>query len=423
MFLLLLGAAHATGFGPEFKGDPASRTAANLFSLDAENQIPINPGLAGAWGVLGADSQGFLFDINDDLGFVFAAWFTYDPEPASASKSVGAEEQFWLTVYGPYDGVSADLTVGLSSDGLFASSVATGLSEVGTAQLSFSDCFNGSMSYSFRLPNGAEQSGVMQLSRLTPDSFCQPFVASQPITEVKVLYLGNEGVLVTDGNESVVLDGIGNYSNPWINVPVSTQNTIRDMNEPFDQVVAVTISHQHSDHFNIAPVADFINQNSASTLFVPEDTRSFFTALGSQVDGTSLNRFESSSRQLGGIKITTIETRHFNQFGFDFSGIENNVYVVEMAGKRIIHMGDVDYAADNFQAIVDAFEGPVDAIILPMFNTLVSQANAALVAEFFPDALIIASHIRAGNQSDLNNIQVHFPDAIVFDQPLMEVTL
>ncbi|WP_223786615.1 FG-GAP-like repeat-containing protein [Marinicella meishanensis] len=140
----------------------------------------INPGLSGAWGIEGADSQGLMFDINDQLSFVFGAWFTYADGTASQTtdhaagvKTIGAPEHLWLTAYGSYEGAQAPLTLALSSDGLFVDPSPTGLTEVGTAELTFSDCQHGSLTYDLAIPDGLVASGQLNLFRLTPDRFCQ----------------------------------------------------------------------------------------------------------------------------------------------------------------------------------------------------------------------------------------------------------
>ncbi len=399
-----------------------------LVSDEVVDNIPINPGLSGAWYNPATSGQGFFFDINDEINFFFGGWFTYAQTDAAnghvrmAGKTIGVSEHNWLTLNGQYSGDSADLQIGLSSNGLFDHGAETGITEVGAVNVTFSDCTTGRISYDLALPDVAPVTGEIPITRLTPDAFCQSFLDG--LVKVTLTYLGNEGVLISDGQESVILDGIGDFgNNPWINVPAQTQNDILNSTPPFAHIVAVTISHGHSDHFNTTPVTDFINQNNDVVLFVPQDTRNLFPGLTSRIDQTVLPRFGSSSRQVGGVKITTVETRHFNQFNFDFSADENHVYVVEMAGKRVIHMGDIDYASDNFQAIRDSFQGDVDAVILPMFNTLLSQVNADLVQQFFPEATVIAAHVRNGNQTDLNNIQQFYPEAVVLTQPLTEIQL
>lgn len=146
-----------------------------------DNQaFSINPGLSGAWGIEGANSQGLMFDINDQLSFVFGAWFTYVNNPDSQAnsipfngKTIGAVEHGWLTAYGSYSGDQAELTLALSSDGLFMDPSPTGLTEVGTAELTFIDCLHGSMNYDLAIPGGLVESGQLNLYRLTPDRFCQ----------------------------------------------------------------------------------------------------------------------------------------------------------------------------------------------------------------------------------------------------------
>ena len=116
--------------------------------------------------------------------------------------------------------------------------------------------------------------------------------------------------------------------------------------------------------------------------------------------------------------------KHFNQFGNDFSNVENYAYIVEIAEKRILHLGDVDYAADNFQAIAAVLDGPVDAVIMPTFNTLISAANRDLVEQFFDPGVVIGSHFRSSSLAvESQQFLDLFPDGAVFDSPLETVVL
>ena len=134
-------------------------------------------------------------------------------------------------------------------------------------------------------------------------------------------------------------------------------------------------------------------------------------------------RGQSQALNINGVPITVFHTRHFNQFGNDFSGVTNLAYLVELGGKKILHVGDFDYAADNIQ-VFGLQPGELDAIIMPTFNTLISQANFNLIASMLAPRTIIAAHLQSGllateRQQVLNLL----PNAVTFDTANEQVVL
>lgn len=108
----------------------------------------IHPGLSGAWYDPSRGGQGLLITVDKDLPLVFAGWFTYD-----AAGSGGLAGQRWYTAQGPYTAESALLELYITTNGRFDAPdpvSRTGPGEVGTLDLSFSDCNNGTATYQFK---------------------------------------------------------------------------------------------------------------------------------------------------------------------------------------------------------------------------------------------------------------------------------
>lgn len=133
--------------------------------------LGLNAGLNGAWYNPATDGQGILVDIFTELKTVFIAWFTFDLErPAGGpGPMIGDDGHRWFTALGNYqagdDAVS--LTLYNSAGGVFDSGdppVAT--AAYGTAELEFSDCLNGSLTYD--IPGGPA-AGVIPLTRIAND--------------------------------------------------------------------------------------------------------------------------------------------------------------------------------------------------------------------------------------------------------------
>ena len=130
----------------------------------------INPSLNDAWYYPETDGQGFFITVLPDSNLVFLAWFTFDTErPAEdVDALLGGSGQRWLTASGPYVGNQAELTINITTGGLFDSNVlqpehAPG----GTIRLHFDDCNSGTVSYEIPSIN---QMGVVPIERVAPDN-------------------------------------------------------------------------------------------------------------------------------------------------------------------------------------------------------------------------------------------------------------
>jgi hypothetical protein len=133
--------------------------------------LGFNAGLNGAWYNPATDGQGILVDVFTELKTVFIAWFTFDLErPAGGpGPMIGDDGHRWFTALGNFqagdDAVS--LTLYNSAGGVFDSGnppVAT--AAYGTAELEFSDCLNGTLTYD--IPGGPA-AGVIPLTRIAND--------------------------------------------------------------------------------------------------------------------------------------------------------------------------------------------------------------------------------------------------------------
>lgn len=133
--------------------------------------LSLNAGLNGAWYNPETDGQGLLVDMFTEIRLAFAAWFTFDLERpvGGPGPMIGDEGHRWLTASGNYQAGarSVGLTLYNSTGGVFDSAeppVAT--DEYGTAELEFTDCLNGTLTYD--IPAGPV-SGVIPLTRIAND--------------------------------------------------------------------------------------------------------------------------------------------------------------------------------------------------------------------------------------------------------------
>lgn len=138
----------------------------------------INPGVSGSWFNLETAGQGWLLDvIKKDVGLdLFVAWFTYDVNPPDVDENDGfaSRQHRWFTAFGSVAGDTAVLDISLNSGGVFNDPRGTTTESVGTMTIQFSNCTNAQLAFDF--DDSDDHDGMVEVTRLSPDVFCQAIV-------------------------------------------------------------------------------------------------------------------------------------------------------------------------------------------------------------------------------------------------------
>lgn len=129
----------------------------------------INAGLAGAWYDPQTAGQGFLLDVLEPSGQLFAGWFTYGETTDGTEALIGVPEHDWYTALGPYSGDTATLTLTQTDGGRFDDPAPATNSSIGELQVQFHSCTEATVSYRF---DSGGPTGTIELIRLSPDELC-----------------------------------------------------------------------------------------------------------------------------------------------------------------------------------------------------------------------------------------------------------
>lgn len=174
-----VGLGDVTGDGRhDFIVASGPANAVDLFAGAVEPAQPIfhiNTGHSGAWSDPSSSGQGFFFDVLE-AGVLSGAWFTFP----HVDPSIGPGQR-WFTVVGSIDGQRAEVPVFLTLGGRFDTPGAVSNTVVGTLSVEFDSCTTGSARYALKRnavtgAGAADQGdtlfGRVELSRVTPDTFC-----------------------------------------------------------------------------------------------------------------------------------------------------------------------------------------------------------------------------------------------------------
>lgn len=250
-------------------------------------------------------------------------------------------------------------------------------------------------------------------------------LAPPAAAQLDVTFVGNNGVLLNAGGQSVMIDTLWNHTdNFWTHLETSVQrNDLFTAQAPFDDVRFALTTHNHPDHFNATRVSNFLNASPQTEWVGPPQARASVSDRPQELDINPVFQTDSVVLTSPGIEIEVFHMEHFDQFGNDFSRVQDYTYLVTMGGVKLLHLGDVDYIPENFAAF-DFSSREIDAVVLPTFNTLLSIANRQVILDQIAPRNVIATHLRAGVlASEEANVRALYPDATIFTTPFDSITL
>lgn len=234
---------------------------------------------------------------------------------------------------------------------------------------------------------------------------------------VAVTFLANEGVLLSGGSKRVLIDALfEKYGREYAIAAESTQLALRTARAPFDSVNLILVTHHHGDHFHPAPLAAHLRANPLAALLtsqqVIDSLRGRITPdIGPRVMARALARGASRRDTVNGIAITVLGLAHHD--------LQHYGYVVEIGGRRILHVGDTDDGARSFPAFrLDTMR--IDLALLPQWMGMRPQGRE-MIERWIKPRHVAFFHLGSSEsfQGEAERaIRANMPDASVFTRSL-----
>lgn len=241
---------------------------------------------------------------------------------------------------------------------------------------------------------------------------------------IKLTYVGNEGVLISDGTKAVLIDGLHRkYDDAYLNPPPEVLSAMENARAPFDQVRVVLVSHVHGDHFSAESVGLHLKNNPKAILVSDAQKMSDIARLFPDHASIRNQTHEATPEwkqrivfERDGIKVTLLGLKH----GSDrFWWIKNLGHIIEIGGKKLFHFGDADNTIENFSSFNLAAE-KIDIAFIPYWF-LLNENGRKLVSETIAAKHNIAVHISPGSaDADAANVKKLYPGVDAFTKMLEE---
>ncbi|REK07872.1 MAG: MBL fold metallo-hydrolase [Acidobacteria bacterium] len=199
----------------------------------------------------------------------------------------------------------------------------------------------------------------------------------------EILYLGNEGVLVRDGEHAVLIDALfGDGLDGYAAVPEEVRRQVESATGEFDDVDLVLATHFHDDHFDPAAVARQLRANPEA-LFVSTPDAVGRLPAGVAARAVLPEEGEPVVLEHRGIRLTVIRMHH----GRNRPGIQNLGFVVELPTAKILHVGDTELSEEEWLALELPRRG-IDWALLPTW-----QVKAGTIEAIAPRRGVLALHL------------------------------
>lgn len=244
---------------------------------------------------------------------------------------------------------------------------------------------------------------------------------------VKITYIANEGVMISAGDKQVLIDAIHKeYYPQYLATDATILKKMFAETPPFASVDIVLASHIHRDHFHGKTIADYLKKVNSADFFataqVIDSVRLFLKDSDineKRLISAGYRTGEKSVYEKNDIRITNFKIDHGSE---RFSWIENSGHLIEIEGKKILHIGDPAFGAKDIQAAGLVAE-KIDVAILPYWF-LINENGRSVIEQWIQPRQIVAAHIPPARNADaVSEIKKHYPAAIIFTEPIKDFVI
>lgn len=225
--------------------------------------------------------------------------------------------------------------------------------------------------------------------------------APQPPSRASITHLANEGLLLTDGTRKLLIDALfADYGPSFARPADSTQRQLEQARAPFDSVSVVLVTHRHGDHFGAREMTLHLQASPTATLVAPTQV------IDSLLQYAPARQLPATRRQRRTVPAGTRRRETINGVTINLLGIrhggggrlrprpEHLAYLIELGGRRILHVGDAATDDDAWAALrLDTAR--IDIALLPDWM-VDGEEGRRLIARYIKPRQIFAIHLATG---------------------------
>ena len=251
----------------------------------------------------------------------------------------------------------------------------------------------------------------------------RPPIASAATDSLTITFLANEGVMLSSGDKKVLIDGLFLKYKTGFALPAdSTQRALQQARPPFDGVDLILATHQHGDHFEPMPVAAHLRATPGATFLAAAQVIDSLRRYAPARDLTPARFLARTTREharrrdvVNGVSVEQLGIPHGG--GWRSRGLEHVAYIVELGGRRVLHLGDASLS-DDVLAPFRLDTARIDVALVPAW-LLTNEKERAALERWIKPRQIVGFHLGEGEEAGaIAAIRQAAPRAIVFSRSL-----
>lgn len=209
-------------------------------------------------------------------------------------------------------------------------------------------------------------------------------------------YLGNEGIMVSTGQQKVLFDAFYTDSyEQYALVPGQTQKALLAGTPPWDNIDALFISHAHGDHFAPAPTLAYLRAHTDVQVYASNQV---IKRLESGIAKERLHRItlEAGDSPVtinqNGLIIDAVRIPHAG--GSQTANIENLAFRVNFTdGFTVLHLGDADPDISHFSQHSDHWNALTLETAFPPYWFMDNDAGQIILNDYLKPEQVIGIHV------------------------------
>ena len=233
------------------------------------------------------------------------------------------------------------------------------------------------------------------------------------------------GVLISAGGKKVLIDAIHReYKPTYLFPPPDLLKALESAAPPYNAIDLILVTHNHLDHFHPESIALHLQNNPKATLVSPQQIvaeiakTAAFESIKPRIKEVTPAWNQKAVMDIGGIKLTVLGLRHVN---LRHREVQNLGYIVEIAGRKVLHVGDAELSDENFASFLLKDEN-IDVAVLPAWF-IDTSTGCGQVKKLIGAKHLIATHIPPDHANDYKkNVTTNCPRSDAFTTLLEERT-
>ncbi len=240
---------------------------------------------------------------------------------------------------------------------------------------------------------------------------------------LKVTYIANEGFMIESSDSKILIDALFKESSQRSGVYTVPSDPLLEKMEigksPFNDLDLILATHNHWDHFNPQSVIRCLKHNPKSffisTPQAIDDMKNEgegFQEIREQANGIDLDWLLSTDLKVNDIELRIIRTHH----SAHHVEIQNQVYLINLGGRKIFHEGDSDGKIESYQQLKLKNEGIDIAFVHDWF--LWEPKGQIILREYIRPKHIILMHTFKSQIDDVerkvDELREIFPETTFF---------